>query len=265
MLILGVLLLTASSAFVVHKALAGACFTDVANGSFWYSVTCWMKDKGISTGYADGSYKPDATVSRGEMALFIQRAFSNTSQVTYLATGPSPWVADSFYPGYVNHFWSYSHLLSPSVGYATYFISPSVPVSLYNTKMYFKGVKVCYDASYGSGTLGYLDYIVLKHVYYNSLGFTEYKTAIDDTNRTTIGCTTLYFAAPSDMQGNDQISVILGVYFEYTTYRVGIGNTTVILQPSTNFAILDIADAEAEMVLRGGVTNSEDPSSGFLP
>ena len=34
---------------------------------------------GITTGYADGSYRPGATVSRGAMAAFMGRGFSRTS------------------------------------------------------------------------------------------------------------------------------------------------------------------------------------------
>jgi hypothetical protein len=34
-----------------------------------------MKDAGITTGYPDGTYRPENPVKRSEMAAFIYRAF----------------------------------------------------------------------------------------------------------------------------------------------------------------------------------------------
>jgi hypothetical protein len=266
LVLIGLLLVTASSAFVVQKALAGSCFTDVANGSFWYSVTCWMKNKGISTGYADGSYLPDNKVTRGEMAFFVQRAFTNSTMVNYISTGPTSWTANGADGGYVQTFYGWSHLHSSATNGAMFNLSPSIPTSLYNTQMYVRGIKICFDAAYGGSANGFLDYIQIMHLYYTTSGFTVYKTATDMGNYNSVGCVVLNFASPSGLQGNDQVTVNLGVYFVNTSYEFRIGTTTVILEPSTSLAMFGIDEAEAAMLERGGVVPTEvDPASGLHP
>jgi hypothetical protein len=263
LLLIGLLLVTVSSAFVVQKALAGSCFADVADATFWYSVTCWMKYKGISTGYADGTYRPDATVSRGEMGLFIQRAFTNPSMVTYLSVGPTGWTANGTGNGYVNTYYYWSWLRKATAGSTEFQLTPTIPTSLYNTLMYAKGVKVCYDASTAGG---YLDFIEIRDVYYSSSGPTLWSTATDNTDRNGIGCTLLNFASPAVMTETDQIVVILGVQYGSTGYELAVGTTTVMLQPSTGQVILGIDDLEAVKLERGGIIPTEyDPATGIRP
>ena len=52
---------------------ASPTFTDVAPTSPFYADIEWMADTGVSTGYADGTFRPDAVVSRYAMAAFLQR------------------------------------------------------------------------------------------------------------------------------------------------------------------------------------------------
>ena len=48
-------------------------FTDVKPGQKFFNEIAWMKQSGITTGYADGSFGPKKTVSREAMAAFIYR------------------------------------------------------------------------------------------------------------------------------------------------------------------------------------------------
>lgn len=66
-------LLVAALMFVVAPlAFAASCFPDV--GGHWAeSFICWLANNGITSGYPDGTYRPDNNVSRAEMAVFIQR------------------------------------------------------------------------------------------------------------------------------------------------------------------------------------------------
>ena len=53
-------------------------FSDVEiTNSFCAEIT-WMKESGISTGYLDGTFKPNAAVARQAMAAFMQRLFVET-------------------------------------------------------------------------------------------------------------------------------------------------------------------------------------------
>ena len=40
----------------------------------------WLSSKGITTGYTPTTFRPDAYVTRGEMAAFLQRFYNVTSQ-----------------------------------------------------------------------------------------------------------------------------------------------------------------------------------------
>ncbi|MDN4473597.1 S-layer homology domain-containing protein [Demequina zhanjiangensis] len=48
-------------------------FSDIAMGSPGYDAIAWMSQEGVSTGYADGEYKPLNYVTRKHMAMFMYR------------------------------------------------------------------------------------------------------------------------------------------------------------------------------------------------
>lgn len=50
-------------------------FSDVADTDWYYEFVTAGAQKGIITGYPDGSFKPDVIVSREEMAVMLQRAY----------------------------------------------------------------------------------------------------------------------------------------------------------------------------------------------
>jgi PKD repeat protein len=75
----------AQMATYIARALAGgdgnvpsgpatATFTDVGLDHWAYRYIEYCADHDIVTGYSDGSYQPDGTVNRGQMAVFIARA-----------------------------------------------------------------------------------------------------------------------------------------------------------------------------------------------
>lgn len=240
LLITGLLLVAGSSAFVAQKALAGGCFTDVADGSFWYDVTCWMKTRGISTGYADGTYKPDNYVTRGEMALFIQRAFTNASLVTQINTGPSAWVANATYsPGaFVEHGYAWAYLKAASSGTYQYIISPSLPSSLYNTMMYVKGIKICLNAvDYPEAYITQVDVVHLTY-FATGDGYGPLNWLQSTTDLTATGCYVYNFTNPSNFWGANQVTIDVTVQINNPSAVVPIGVVTVILQPSTYSAVL---------------------------
>ncbi len=49
-------------------------FSDVPADHPYYDSIEWAAENGITTGYPDGTYRPDDTVTRGEMAVFLKRA-----------------------------------------------------------------------------------------------------------------------------------------------------------------------------------------------
>jgi hypothetical protein len=56
-----------------YTAPSRACFSDVSGGRMYAREMCWMKSSGVSTGWADGTYRPLQPVKRDAMAAFLQR------------------------------------------------------------------------------------------------------------------------------------------------------------------------------------------------
>ena len=56
------------------KVGAGGDFTDVGNqAAFYYDAVTWASDNGIVKGYTDGTFQPDRSVTREEMAVIMHR------------------------------------------------------------------------------------------------------------------------------------------------------------------------------------------------
>ena len=65
---------TAATSACVGDANDDMMFSDVAEGHiFWGDISC-LAYYGVTIGYGDGTFRPDADVSNGEMVLFMQRA-----------------------------------------------------------------------------------------------------------------------------------------------------------------------------------------------
>ncbi len=57
------------------SALFTGAFPDVPAGQWYTGYVERLKELGITTGNADGTYGPDRPVTRAEMAVFLNRAF----------------------------------------------------------------------------------------------------------------------------------------------------------------------------------------------
>ena len=229
----GLSLLLIVSLFLVPSVLAASCFTDT--GGHWAETfICWMKTKGYSSGYPDGTYRPNNTISRAEVAVFMQKLIS-TGDI-YITTGPAEWVVNANTPtGTIAYYSGFSWLGAPVNNIYRYTLSPSLPSSLYNTKLYLKGVKFCYDASEAGA---YITSVEVKHFSYTTSGYGYKNTIYDYADLTDINCRALYFTTPASLNGNDQVSMDMLVTITNTTSIVRIGVTTFILSPSAEVAVL---------------------------
>ncbi len=59
---------------------AQATFADVAPGLWAYRHIEYTAAQRVSVGYRDGTYHPDWTANRGQMAAFLSRSMVETSQ-----------------------------------------------------------------------------------------------------------------------------------------------------------------------------------------
>ena len=75
-----------AAAFLAGSLVSGAgavwashTFTDVPTSNQFHDDIDWMATNGISTGYVDGTFRPDAPVSRQAMAAFMHRLSNRTT------------------------------------------------------------------------------------------------------------------------------------------------------------------------------------------
>ncbi|OWY63435.1 hypothetical protein B7486_53145, partial [cyanobacterium TDX16] len=87
----------AQAAAFLHRAAGSPAvpsdaptFPDVGSGHPFRDEIRWMADHVLATGYADGTYRPSAPVSRGALALFLFRLAGTEAAWTPGATFPSP-------------------------------------------------------------------------------------------------------------------------------------------------------------------------------
>lgn len=82
----------------------GAEFTDAAPGSWFYQAVSWCRREGLIAGYEDGSFLPEASLTREQLASILARyagqtgtnPFSVTDLSRYEDRGDiSPWAYDS--------------------------------------------------------------------------------------------------------------------------------------------------------------------------
>lgn len=105
-------------------------FWDVKNHMFKNDIG-WLSSKGITTGYSPTSFNPDADVTRGEMAAFLNRFYSVTVNNQTLPPAPQPYAGQPSYYSQLDARWKNIKLNNSNVG-----ISGCVPTSL---AMIFRG------------------------------------------------------------------------------------------------------------------------------
>ncbi|MBW4095986.1 MAG: S-layer homology domain-containing protein [Acidobacteria bacterium] len=65
-------------------------FSDVATASVFYKEITWMNSVGLTTGYADGTFRPGAGMARDAMAAFLFRYASVQCHIPAAETFPMP-------------------------------------------------------------------------------------------------------------------------------------------------------------------------------
>jgi hypothetical protein len=90
-----------SSANLVKNITMEPCrnnFTDVSCGDWYYVYTMYLFDNGITSGYPDGTFKPNNQISRAEIATFtvLARGLTYTGGQTDFSDVPSTHWAYNF-------------------------------------------------------------------------------------------------------------------------------------------------------------------------
>ncbi len=59
-----------------------AIFSDVEPGASYEAAIMWAVEAGVTSGYADGTFRPDATCTRGQVVTFLYRAMGSPAVTT---------------------------------------------------------------------------------------------------------------------------------------------------------------------------------------
>lgn len=65
-------------AVILHRmagqpAVGGETYADVPGGAYYADAVAWARSEGILTGYPDGTFRPNAAVTRQQLAVFLYR------------------------------------------------------------------------------------------------------------------------------------------------------------------------------------------------
>lgn len=218
------------------------CFTDT-NDHWAETFICWLKDNGISSGYPDGSYKPDQNITRGEMAVMLQRQADvppSTGTVLVSTSGGNWDLFDedgSFPPGFYIYR-SIDGIKLSGVGglIQGMVISPDLPNVLYGRSLNLVGAEICYNANF-SNYITQVDMAVIR----NPNGMTTHSFgATDTTDRNTTECRAYMLDNPVTLTADDTFAISAFVILDsvgINTY-IDLGRVTTILQATGTTAAL---------------------------
>lgn len=240
-LLLAVLLATT---FGVGQAYATTgCFTDT-NGHPFETFICWMKDNGITNGTGGGKFSPEDGVTRGQMAVFMQRQAEippSTGNIL-ISAGFGSWRPfNSSDPMTYTYFSSQTQVTRTSAGSSFLSVNPDVPTVLYGRNLRLKGVQFCFD-TFASTTLNYVELNTYSHTS-GSLG--RNLRFSDPTTRTGSLCQLYTLPAPIVLGPNDGVNFFIQVNWAVASSQFAIGRTTFILDPTATVAASPAAPVPA--------------------
>ena len=247
-LVLVLLLVVTSPAFA-------ACFPDT--GGHWAEpFICWVQAHGIVSGYGDGTYRPDNNVTRGEMAVFIQRVAEvpPTTGLILVTTSFGDWVPfNSADPLTWNYFSGGTEVDRGSAGAHWLNVHPSIPTVLYGKSVSFNGVEFCYDTI----TNTTLDSVEINSFTHSTGSGTRNQLLFDGTDRTDAACRVYYLTTPVTLTAEEGVNFYARVAWSAAgTFE--IGRTTFIFLPTDTTAV---GPSGLETAGEGGGPDSE-PSNG---
>jgi hypothetical protein len=215
------------------------CFNDT-NGYWAETFICWMKDNGITGGTGGGNYSPNSYITRGEMAVFMQRIaeIPPSTGNLYINAGLNDWDTNGVSSNYITRYSSYIQLRAPGAGAYGFQITPDLPATLYGRQMYTHSVKICYDATYGASITG----VYFEHLIWNGAGWDIYRIVQDTTTRTDATCREYTLPTDGSLWGSDHVVVYLTANFTSSGDHIRIGATTFRLVPSTSPGVLSQED-----------------------
>lgn len=238
-------LLFASFSVGRASAASSGCFTDT-NGHWAESFICWLKDNGISSGYADGSYRPDNSITRGEMAVMLKKVndvskgYSDSSLIAaknytdaslnneiQITLSPKEWeIGFSLTPGLqIDHTNPMmASITSTETGLADFSATtPTLPTSIYGHVLALSKVEICYRA--------YL-YAQIQRIMVQVTDSFSLTTYTDDSSlRTTAGCAVYTYSPAIPLSEGSYLSFFIRTSWGLTVDTIDLKRVIIYLQP----------------------------------
>lgn len=229
---IGAVALVLVTAFWAGKAFATTgCFSDT-NGHWAETFICWLKDNGVSTGYVDGTYRPENYITRAEMAKMLQKQAEvpPSTGLIMITPGNGEWLKRSATDDLSFDNLGYStDITKATAGVAWITIQPSIPTVLYGRRMQLVGVDFCYQATANATLLG-VDLDTFTSDAGDTGGYTW--RAGDGTDRTDSACRYYALTTPYTLTKFDGVVFYAAVQWNVAGANFRVTRTTFVLQPS---------------------------------
>lgn len=98
----------AASGFFHMKTAEDAAFADVVRGSWYYDVIASAAAEGWITGYPDGTFRPDANITRAEVASIVNKALDRAADRSFIDSHPEKIVS---FQDLRSDFWAYDTIM----------------------------------------------------------------------------------------------------------------------------------------------------------
>jgi hypothetical protein len=233
-------MLLASSLFWAGTAYARTgCFPDT-NGHWAEQFICWLKDSGISTGYPDGTFRPENTVTRGELAVMLQRAVNlppPASSAFRLNVGSNEWTPRGWpVPGelrmgreYTDSYLYVSHSVDDARTYE-FVMTPTFPSVLYRRALKLHAITWCVLPAEGA----YVNYVAgWSFSPRVDLGGPDRSQQLfmDHYDITKKECPLYEFNEPIELDENMGITLWVGLTWNANSAfdRIGLGSVTLLM------------------------------------
>jgi len=206
------------------------CFTDT-NGHWAESFICWLKDTGVSAGYADGTFRPENLVTRAELAVMLKRQAEvpPSSGLILITPGNGDWL--KFYASddiSFNNFSTYTVVYKATAGDAFLSIQPSIPVVLYGKSTQLQGVEFCYSGDANT----YLNFVEINTFTATTGAGFQTQRLVDYTLRKDAACRYYALPSPAVLTADDGVNFFIRLHWNAGGTYFKLGRTTFVFQPT---------------------------------
>jgi hypothetical protein len=267
LLVAAALALLATGVWIGQAAAATGCFSDTI-GHWAEQAICWAASNGVVGGFPDGTFKPNNTVTRAQVAVMLKNQANVPPEAgeILVSVSPASWflIEDpivDFPPSPTSFVYKASNsavMRSTVTKLHQYVTSVSAPVAMYGRYTRLKGAKLCYTASSQAILAGVA---IMKVGNENNGSGTPNASVVDSTPRTDENCRTYLLTIPPDnpnynlLKSGEHVNATLSINFTNTGAYFRVSSMTFIFEPTTELSPASIT----------GIAPPEDAQEAIMP